>query len=119
MIRYLPILYYIFVIAEEYCKKVLNVSKNDLETRILLSKCQQNLLQPRLSYENHLIAAAQSPESLLVLENGASVFLDNGEFEKSLIAYLYGAKKRRLPQNFKLGVLKVDIYIVLLNNYDV
>lgn len=93
------------------------MSKNDLETRILLSKCQHNLLQPRLSYENHLIAAAQSPESLLVVENGANVFLDNGEFEKSLITYLYGAKKRRLPQDFKLGVLKVNIYIIILVNY--
>lgn len=83
------------------------MSGNDLSTRILLSKCQQNLFQPKLAYTNHLLAEAQFPDELSVLENRASIMLDNEEFEESLITYLNGAKKRIQPLDFILGVLKV------------
>jgi len=83
------------------------VSKYDLSTRILLSKCQQNLFQPKLAYENHFLAEAQFPNNLSVLENRASIMLDNEEFEESLITYLNGVKKRVQPLDFALGVLKV------------
>ncbi|XP_022171592.1 tetratricopeptide repeat protein 25-like [Myzus persicae] len=97
-----------YEIAAQYCEKVLAVSGNDLSTRILLSKCQQNLFQPKLAYTNHLLAEAQFPDELSVLENRASIMLDNEEFEESLITYLNGAKKRIQPLDFILGVLKVS-----------
>ncbi|XP_060844682.1 uncharacterized protein LOC132924406 [Rhopalosiphum padi] len=96
-----------FEIAAQYCEKVLAVSNNDLDTRILLSKCQQNLFQPKLSYENHMLAEAQFPNILSVLENRASTTLDNEEYEKSLLTYLNLAKQRVKPIDFTLGVLKL------------
>ncbi|XP_060855897.1 uncharacterized protein LOC132933649 [Metopolophium dirhodum] len=97
-----------YEIAAQYCEKVLAVSKYDLSTRILLSKCQQNLFQPKLAYENHLLAEAEFPNELSVLENRASIMLDNEEFEESLITYLNGVKHRTQPLDFVLGVLKVS-----------
>ncbi|XP_025196861.1 uncharacterized protein LOC112595768 [Melanaphis sacchari] len=96
-----------YEIAAQYCEKVLAVSNNDLNTRILLSKCQQNLFQPKLAYANHMLAEAQSPNKLSVLENKASVMLENEEFEKSLITYLNLVKTKVQPLDFALGVLKV------------
>jgi len=96
-----------YILAAQYCEKVLAVSKYDLSTRILLSKCQQNLFQPKLAYENHLLAEAEFPNKLSVLENRASIMLDNEEFEESLITYLNGVKIRTQPLVFVLGVLKV------------
>jgi len=60
-----------------------------------------------LAYENHLLAEAEFPDELSVLENRASIMLDNEEFEESLITYLNGVKKRIQPLDFALGVLKV------------
>jgi len=65
-----------------------------------------NLFQPKLGYKNHLLAEAQS-KNISVMENRASVMLDNEEYEKSLLTYLNGVKKRIRPLDFIFGVLKV------------
>ncbi|CAH1731009.1 unnamed protein product [Aphis gossypii] len=97
-----------YEIAAQYCEKVLAVSKNDLDTRILLSKCQQKLFKPKLAYTNHMLAEDQFPDKLSVLENRASIMLENDEFEKSLITYLNISKKKIKPIDFTLGVLKLS-----------
>ncbi|VVC30867.1 Tetratricopeptide-like helical domain [Cinara cedri] len=91
--------------SAQCCEKVLAIS-DDIDFRILFSKCQQNTLQPNLAYTNHLIAEDISPNSIHVLENKASVLLDNEEFEESLLTYLNGVKRRTQPPVFKMGVLK-------------
>lgn len=54
-----------------------------------------------------MLAEDQFPDKLSVLENRASIMLENDEFEKSLITYLNISKKKIKPIDFTLGVLKV------------
>lgn len=84
------------------------MSNDDVDTRILLSKCQQNTFQPDLAYENQLIAKNKSSNlSISVLENVASILLDKENLEISLITYLKGFKKRKHPQDFIFGIIEV------------
>jgi len=62
-----------------------------------------------------MLAEAQFPNILSVLENRASTTLDNEEYEKSLLTYLNLAKQRVKPIDFTLGVLKVFSVIQIQN----
>jgi len=76
-----------------------------------------------------MLAEEQFPDKLSVLENRASIMLENDEFEKSLITYLNISKKKVQPIDYTLGVLKVIfsgtntklysglIIIIFLTNY--
>lgn len=74
-----------------------------------MSKCQQNIIQPKLAEKHQFLAENQSPTSLLVLENGANLLIDDDEFELSLLTYLNGFRKRTLPTVFNFGFLTVTI----------
>lgn len=84
------------------------MADDDSDTRVMLTKCQQNTFRLISANDDLLSAHDESPDRLSAWENRAHVLYDHhDEFEYSLMKYMNGMKRRRQPPTFTLGALKV------------
>ncbi|XP_050435211.1 uncharacterized protein LOC126842326 [Adelges cooleyi] len=91
--------------AATFFERIL-VNSDEIDSRILLSKCQQRMFDLHSANENQLYAKNNFSNTLDIIENEANLCFIFGEYEKSLMTYFNGIKKRKQPPVFTFGVIK-------------